>query len=908
VGRTVERELLDRLLSNVRGGQSGVLVIRGEAGIGKTALLRHAARQAAGFRVAQVTGIQAEMELPFAGLHQLCSPLLTQIDALPQPQAAAVRVAFGLASGPPPDPFLVALAVLTLLSAAAEERPLLCLVDDWLWLDGASGRSLAFVARRVLAERVALIFAVREPARRPELDGLPDLVLEGLDDASARELLARAVPGRIDERVERRILVETRGNPLALLELPRGLTAVQLAGGFAPPAGGDVSGQLEDHYLDRIRALPASARRLLLLAAADPSGDAALFWAAAGILGIDAAALAPAQEAQLIAVDTRVRFRHPLVRSSVYRAASEDDRRAAHDALAKASDPALDADRRAWHRALAADGPDEDVAAELERSAGRAQMRGGIAATAAFLERAMRLTVDPAARAARALAAAGAEHQAGAPEAALAILAGVEAMVLDPLQQAQVEMLRAGIAFTTSRGNDAPALLLSAAKQLEPLDATLARDTYLQALMACQLAGRFAPGAMLEVGRAARAAPPSPSPRGADLLLDGFALLITEGSAAAAPVLREALDTFLRGDDSGFRWLFLAEMAAIELWDYDSWRELTTREVQMVRDAGALTVLTTALSVYIYVRIFGGQLALAASMIDEQRIVTEASGGQMAPHAALILTAWQGRESELAALIARTEKEVVPRGEGIGLSAAQWVNALLHNALGQHKEALASAQALMDPPRPFDQAIGWALPELIEGAVRCNQPDVARAALDQFAEMTRAVGSDWGLGLESRCRALVSDDLVAEPLYLDAIERLGRTRVRGEHARAQLLYGEWLHGQDRRTEAREQLRVAHQAFADMGMAAFAQRARRELVATGARALARAEHAHDELTPQERHIAQLARAGLSNPEIGTRLFLSPRTVEWHLRKVFNKLRISSRRELAAALPEAELASA
>ncbi|MDA0161360.1 DUF2791 family P-loop domain-containing protein [Solirubrobacter ginsenosidimutans] len=907
LGRTAERELLERLLSDVREGQSAVLVLRGEAGIGKTALLRHMARQASGFRVARVTGMQAEMELPFAGLHQLCLPLLARLDTLPQPQGEALRVAFGLAPGDPPDRFLVALATLTLLSAAAEERPLLCLIDDALWLDGATAQALAFVARRVLAERIALVFAVREPANRPEFDGLGELSLAGLDEHSARELLAKVIPGRLDERVERRILDETRGNPLALLELPRVMTPVQLAGGFALPAVGDVSGELEDHYLRRTDALPEPTQLLLLLAAADPSGDPALFWAAARTLGVDATALEPALQAQLIAVDTRVRFRHPLVRSSVYGAATEKNRRRVHAALAEASDAELDADRRAWHRALSAAGYDEDVAVELERSAGRAQMRGGVAAAAAFLERAARLTADPAPRARRALAAAQAKHQAGAPEAALAILAGAEAMALDPLQRAQVEMLRAGIAFTTDRGRDAPALLLRAARRLEPLDATLARETYLQALVAAQLAGRFAPGAVLEVARAARGAPPSPSPRPPDLLLDGFSLLITDGHAAAAPILKQAVHAFRTGDAvavGGFRWLYLAEMAAIELWDYDSWHHFTTREVQLVRDAGALTVLAPALSVYIFVRIFGGQLDAAASLIDEQRIVTEASGSRLGPHAALILTAWQGREPELSALIDATMKDVVPRGEGIGLSAAQWVNALLHNGLGHYEVALASAQELMEPPRRFDQAIGWALPELIEAAVHCDQLDVARAGLAQLAEMTRAAGSDWGLGLESRCRALLSDDAAAESHYLDAIERLSRTRVRGEHARACLLYGEWLRRQGRRTAAREQLRQAHAWFTDMGTAAFAERAGRELVAAGERTVARQAPAGVELTAQERQIAQLARAGLSNLDIGTRLFLSPRTVEWHLRKVFNKLDINSRRELADALPAAE----
>jgi DNA-binding CsgD family transcriptional regulator len=906
--RVSECQLLDRLVATAREGQSAALVIRGEAGIGKTALLRYAAGQASGMRVAQIAGIEAEMELPFAGLHQLCAPMFARLDALPKPQRDALSVALGLSSGDPPDPFLGALAVLTLLSVDAEERPLLCLVDDAQWLDGATGQALAFVARRLVADSVAMVFAVREPANRPELAGLPELSLTGLDERSARSLLGKAIPGRLDDRVGERIVAETRGNPLALLELPRGMTAAELAGGFELPGTGDLSGRIEERYLQRVTALPEAAQRLMLLAAADPAGDATLFWRAADSLGIDRSALAPVEDGELLEIGARVRFRHPLVRSAVYRAASPADRQRVHEALAEVTDPASDADRRAWHRALATAGHDEDVAAELEHSAGRAQLRGGVAAAAAFLERAATLTADPASRARRLLGAAQATHQAGAPEAALALLAEAQAGPLDELQDAQAELLGALIAFTSSRGSDAPPLLLRAAKRFEPLDATLARDTYLYALMAAQLAGRFAAGAALEVAQAARAAPPSPTPRAPDLLLDGFAVLITEGHGAGAPILRRALNAFRSediADNGGFRWLFLAEMAAIELWDYDAWRELTVIEVQLVRDAGALTVLATALSVSIFVRIFAGELDAAAALLDEQKLVTEASGGQLAPHAALILTAWQGREDELSQLVAATIKEVVPRGEGIGLSATQWVTALLHNGLGQYETALAAVEELMEPPRRFDQAIGWALPEQIEAAARTGHVDLAHRALARLAEMTQAAGTDWGLGLEARCRALLSEHSVAESLYREAIERLGRSGLRGEHARAHLLYGEWLGRQDRRSDARDHLRTAHELFAAMGMEAFEERARGELAAVGELVETLPTQTRHELTTQEEQIARFARDGITNPEIGARLFLSPRTVQWHLRKVFTKLGIHSRRELANALRDSDL---
>ena len=900
LGRTSEREMLDRLVANVRGGQSAVLTIRGEAGVGKTALLRYAVRQAAELRVVQIAGVEAEMELPFAGAHQLCAPLLDRLDALPAPQRDALRVAFGLSSGAAPDRFLVGLAMLSLLSAAAEKRPLLCLVEDAQWLDAASGQVLGFVARRLLAESVAIVFAVRDPDDRRDFDGLPELALGGLDDEDARTLLERAIPGRLDDRVRDRIVAETRGNPLALLEQPQTTGPADLAGYFELPRAADVPGHIEDLWRARVAALPEATRRLVLLAAADPVGDATLLWRAADTLGIGTNALAPAQNAELLEIGDRVRFRHPLVRSAVYLAASPGERQRAHEALAAVADPETDADRRAWHRALAAAAPDEDVAAELERSAGRAQTRGGLAAAGAFLDRSAALTADAAPRARRALAAAQAKHQAGAPDAARALLASAQAGPLDPLQRAQAQLLRAEISFTSNRGSEAPALLLDAAKQLEPLDVTLARETYLEALMAAQFAGR----ATMEVAQAARAAPPSPSPRAPDLLLDGLTVMITEGHTAAGPLLRRALTAFRDGDvaaTGGFRWLSLAELAAIELWDHDAWLELAVREIHLVRDAGALTVLPLALSANVIAQIFAGELEAAASSIDEVTIATEATASQLAPYGSLVLAAWRGREADLAALIEATLKEAVPRGEGVGVGTTQWATALLHNGLGRYESALAAARQVLEPPRRLDATVSWVLPELVEAAARSGQEELARDALAQLSEMTRAGGTDWGLGLEARSRALLSRRGAAERLYREAIERLGRTRVRGDHARAHLVYGEWLRRQGRRVDAREQLRTAHRMFTDTGIEAFAERARHELLATGETVRKRRTEASDELTAQEWQIARLARDGLSNPEIGARLFLSPRTVEWHLKKVFAKLGVRSRMGLVDALP-------
>jgi DNA-binding CsgD family transcriptional regulator len=908
LGRTRERELLDQLLASARQGQSAVLVVRGEAGIGKTALLQYAARQASDFRVARIAGIEAEMELPFAAVHQLCAPIAARLTALPEPQREALSVALGLSSGSAPDRFIVALAVLSLLSAVAEERPLLCLVDDAQWLDGASTQVLGFVARRLGAESVAIVFVIREPSSAREFEGLPELTLGGLDEEDARAFLARTIPGRLDDQVRDRIVAETRGNPLALLELPRSMSAAELAGGFERPSAADLPGRLENHYLRRVGELPETTQRLVLLAAADPVGDATLVGGAARRLEIETNALAPAVDAELLEMGTRVRFRHPLVRSAVYRAASPEDRRRVHKALAEVSDPELDADRRAWHRALAASGPDEEVATELDDSAGRARTRGGIAAEAAFLERATTLTVDPAHRARRALAGAQASLHAGMFEAAARLLTTAEAGELDELERARVELLRGQIASASSAGSEAPGQLLRAAKRLEPLDASLARETYLDAWGAALFAGPLASGGnLLDVSRAATSAPPPPRiQRASDLLLDGLAVLMTEGRAAAAPMLKQGVSAYLREDipvEKGLQWGVLASTAAVTLWDFGSWDAVITRQMELTRDAGALAPLSIALNGEGIVVTWRGDFAAAAVVTAEADAVTEATGTRIAPYGALLLAALRGREAEATQLIEATIKDATAAGEGLAVQYAHWTKAVLYNGIGRYEEALEAAQrASDDTPELFISA--WALTELIVASTRTQNEPLATDAVERLAESTNASDADWGLGILARSRALLSEGQAAESNYREAIERLSRSRLRPELARAHLHYGEWLRREHRRVDAREELRKAHAMLTAIGMDAFAERARQELVATGEHVRKRSAETRDDLTAQERHIAQLAREGLSNPEIGARLFLSPRTVEWHLRKVFAKLGIRSRRELANALPSFE----
>jgi DNA-binding CsgD family transcriptional regulator len=907
-GRARERQALDGLLDRARGSESAVLVIRGEAGIGKTALMRYCARQASGCRLVQIVGVESEMELPLAALHQLCTPMLNRLDALPEPQQRALRVAFGLAAGTAPDRFMVGLAVLSLLAENAAARPLVCLVDDAQWLDEASSQVVGFVGRRLLAEPVVLLFAVRETADEQIFPGLPALTVEGLIDEDARALLTAAVPGHLDERVRDRIIAETSGNPLALLELARGMSEAELAGGFAGPPKASLSGhlqdQLQDHYLRQVRALPEPTRQLMLLAAADPTGDATLLWRAAQTLGLGRDAAADAE--QLLKIGSQVRFRHPLVRSAAYTAGSPEDRRAAHLKIAAATDVQEDPERRVWHLAAGATGPDEDVATALEQAAVKTQARAGLAAAAAFLERSVTLTAGPGRRADRALAAALANLHAGAFDTALGLLAQAEADSVDDLQRARAEQLRGQIEWASVAGREAPVLLLQAAKRLELLHVGLARETYLYAWVASSLAGPFAGpgGLLLEVSRAARAVPqPAGAPRPCDLLLDGLATMVTQGHAAAEPTLRRAVDAFLGDQVSGEEWLqwgILAQMAAMAVWDFDSWVVLSTRHVELARASGALAPLSIALNGRGQVATQCGDFETATSLAAEKDVVNEVTGIRLASTCDLLLAGYQGRPAEAIPLFSATIEDSIARGEGFAVQMANWARAVLHNGLARYAEALAVAQpATEETYQPLSTQL--VLPELIEAAVRTGQVELAREALERLSAMTVIKGSDWAKGLEQRSRALLSEGQNAERCYAEAVERFGRTPLRPELARAHLLYGEWLRREHRRVDARRQLRAAYHLFAEIGADAFAERARSELLATGAKVRKREVDTGNQLTPQEEHIVRLARDGRTNPEIGAELFISARTVEWHLRKVFTKLGITSRRDLYDAFP-------
>jgi DNA-binding CsgD family transcriptional regulator/tetratricopeptide (TPR) repeat protein len=903
LGRRAECEALDRLLTDVLVGQGRVTVLRGEAGVGKSALLRYLSDRVAGWRVATAVGMESEMELAYSGLHQLCAPMLGQLERLPTPQRDALATVFGLSAGPAPDRFMVGLATLTLLAEAAEEQPLACIVDDAHWLDHASAQVFAFAARRLLAERVALVCAARTGVGDHVLAGLPELLIHGLADGDARALLLDNVQGPLDAAVSDQMIAESHGNPLALLELPRTRRAAALAGGFGLPDSQPVAGKIEQGYVRRLLQFPSDTQLLVLTAAAEPLGDPVLLHRAAKTLGLDMAAADPAVDAGLLEVSGRVEFAHPLVRSAAYRSGSADDRRRVHRALADATDAETDPDRRAWHRGRATTGPDEDVAAELERCAGRAQARGGAAAAAAFLQRAVALTVDPARRSERALASAEASLQAGAFDAALGLLATAEAEPLDEFQRVRIDLLRGHVASASLLGSDAPSLLLKAAVRLEPFDVELARETYLAAWGAAGMVGQG--DIILEVWRAVGALPPpSGTPRPLDLLLDGLALLATDGHGAATPTLQRAAKALADIPvEDVLRWGWAAIAPSTCAWDDEGMRAISARQVQLIRDAGVLEQLPLHLSSLGTAIGWTGDFAGAASLIAEVDSVAAATGSRFGPHAAMRLRALQGREAEASALIASAIEQAAAEGQGLAATGAHWAAAVLYNGLARYEEAASAArQATSNTFEPW--ITNFALPELVEAAARDGDAELARDALERLAETTQPSGTDWGLGIEARSRALLSEGEIAEASYREAIDRLGRTRLRTELARAHLLYGEWLRRENRRVDARARLHMAHEMLVAIGMEAFAERARRELVATGQRVRQNSAETRDELTPQEEQIARLARDGLSNPKIGAMLFLSPRTVEWHLRKVFAKLGINSRNRLHTALPRRE----
>ncbi|MER5769131.1 AAA family ATPase [Streptomyces sp. NPDC001985] len=930
IGRRRERARLDTLLGEVTAGRGGTLVICGEAGIGKSALLAYA-RSAPGVRVLRAEGAEFETDFAFAGLHQLCGPVLGGIAALPAPRRAELETAFGLRDGDPPDRFRVGLAFLHLLSGAAGGTPLLCAVDDAQWLDPMSAQALAFAARRVRDEPIAVVFAVRDPATRPELRGLPCLALGGLAETDARRLLMDRVRAPLDPGVRERILAEARGNPLALLELPR---AGSLAGGFARPDASAVPAVVESSFRDRLAGLPARTRTLLLMAAAEPTGDPSLLIRAAAEMDIGAGDAGPAEEAGLVSFGgfegseglggpgNWVRFRHPLVRSAVYRSAWPEQRRAVHRALARALDHGSDGDRRSWHLAQAAVGPDGDTADALHRSAARARARGGSAAAAVFLAEAARLTPLPGPRAERALSAAVAKREAGALDEALALLSVARTGPLGPRERARARALRATIAFDQNRDDAALARLLEAARAMAPVDLPAARETFLDALAAAVFVGRFAHSVrMSDVAAAARAVPGGPAAppaRPADLLLDALTTRATEGFTAAVPLLRRVVETYdaegrgrvraradtgprtgthgERGDGgrpaTGELWL--ACCAAMDLWDDGAWISLAERQLAESRAAGALAVLPVALSYRALAHIHTGQFADAATLVAEAYSVAEEVGAPGLEYVEVTVAAWRGEESRTLELADLARAGAEERGEGRLVTAVEYAQAVLLNGLGRYDTALE----ILHPACRLDEMgfHAWILTEFLEAAARTGEREIAAPVLARLLDRAGSAGTDWARGVALRARALLAEGPEAEECYREAITRLDRTRGAVHAARARLVYGEWLRREGRRREARTLLRTAHERLSAMGAGAFAARAARELDSTGEHPRSRKLPAPVGLTAQEFRIARMVAAGATSKEVGTRLFLSPRTIDAHLRNIFGKLGITSRRQL------------
>jgi DNA-binding CsgD family transcriptional regulator len=901
--RLEERETLDRALDAARQGLSAALVARGEPGVGKTSLLDWAVNSANDFQVARLAGVESEMELGFAGLHRLLIPFLASREKLPRRQRDALGSAFGLVDAAPADRFLVGLAALSLLGDAAAKRPLLCVVDDAQWLDQESLEALALVGRRLYAEGVVLLFGAREAVDgRVLLQGIPELPVRGLPEDDALGLLASVADGPLDRQVAMRIVAETQGSPMAIIELVGELSSQELSKRGLRPEPLPLSRRLEEHFLRRVRALPPATQTLLLVAAAEPSGDPRLVAQAALRLGGSPDAAEPARANGVFEMHPQARFRHPLIRSAVYSGASPADRRRVHEALAAASDPDRDPDRRAWHLATAAIGPDEAVAAELEHAADRARARGGYSGAGAFLARAAELTPDDGRRAERVLAAARAHLTGGSPARAKLLLEETSHLG-DPLHRAKAQRLQGAIRYALGHAPGTAAVLVDAARTLEPFDIRLARTTMLEALWAARVTGRFT--AMGESERdVARAARAMPLPAGCpltvgDLLLDGYTALFLDGHAAAVPLLRQAIAA-LQADDSdspeALQWLVIGCWAAGAVGDDEGLHTLAARLVESARAQGALVPLAQGLLFLAMSELLDGSLVTARTLFAERAQIM-AVIGRPSDALGLVALAWRGHETEARAEAADVARFAAEQGQGWMLLFVDYGLTVLELGLGNYRAAFASATKNYQD-NPFLNVVAFA--DLIEAGSRCGEHATATRATEEFA--TRAVpnGTPIALGLLALARALVAEPSQAETLYQEAIEHLSRCRGNLRTARAHLLYGEWLRRHKRRLDARTQLHAAHDMFVRMGADAFAERARAELAATGAQARKRVESTRRDLTPQEAQIALLASQGGTNAEIAGRLFLSPSTVDYHLRKVYRKLDVTSRRQLRHAL--------
>ncbi|WP_433381301.1 ATP-binding protein [Actinoplanes sp. CA-142083] len=895
LGRRRERHDLDEVLRDVRAGHSRVLILRGEAGAGKTALLDHLAGRADGHRVLRAAGVESESEIAYSALQQLCAPLLDGLGRLPAPQRDGLSIAFGLSAGVVPELMVLGMATLGLFAEAAAARPVVCVIDNAQWLDRLSKLILAFVARRLGAESLALVFAARDTDGEDLLEGLPELRVDGLPEADARELLDAVLTSPVDARVRDRIVAETSGNPLALLELTKGLSPAELAFGFGGFSTRPLAGRIEEGFRRRIAALPADTRKVLLAAAVEPIGDAPLLRRAMEKLGVGDEAAVVAQSEGLIEIGACVRFPHPVVRSAAWRSGSAAELREVHAALAEVTDHAQDPDRRAWHRAHAAAGPDEEVARELELSAGRALDRGGRSAAAAFLERAAALTRDPGRRSSLLVSAARARFLAGSFALVPDLLAAAEVGRPGDLDRARIERLRAQVAFATTHGREAGRPLLAAATRLRELDPAAARDTFLSAVGVAVYAGRFGGDDLRRAAEAARGA--WTGREAPDLLLAGLVSWVLDGRAQAAPLLCQAID-MLGPDDLGLTWL--TPFVALELFRMDLLGRMSERAVRLARDTGTLSVLPTALAVRAGSFVYAGRLADAAIVLDEVDAVAQLTGGSVQQAGGLLLVAYRGREKPALEAISAKLTDAEATGNGRLHTLAHHHKAVLYNGLGNHRAALDAA---LEAGRHEDLGLhSWTLGELIEAAARSGEHQIAADARERLGDRTKIAGTSWALGAQAIADALAGPAEQAEDSYREAIERLSAPETAIEGYRARLLFGEWLRRASRRAEARTHLRAAHEAFTTMGAEAFADRAGRELAAAGEPTRIPRQVVRDRttLTSQESVIARRAAAGQTNVEIGEALFLSPRTVEWHMRKIFAKLGILSRRDLPGAI--------
>jgi DNA-binding CsgD family transcriptional regulator len=913
VDRCVEKKALDALLDGVRAGISGALVLRGEPGIGKSSLLDYAVERGADLQIVRTVAVESEKTLGFAAVHQLLVPLLPVMDRLPEPQRQAIGVAFGLVSGPPANPFLLGLAVLTLLSDAAEVRPVLCVLDDAQWLDEESADALSFVARRLLADRVGMLFAVRETTEPDvRLHALPGLRIAGLPAPDAYGLLQASISRPIDAAVGERIVADTGGNPLAVVEAARELTPEQLDGRAPLPEPLPVGHRIEGLFVRRVRHLPPDTQALLLLAAADQPGRGARLWQTAAALAIPESAAVPAEAAGLVAFWPEVRFFHPLVRSAIYYAATPGQRRRAHRVLAAACD--LDPDGRAWHLAAAAAGPDERVAAEQEAAAERAGNRGGYAAAAALLERAALLTPDRGRQAERRLSAAEAHLLAGAVDRAGALLAEATGGLSDPRSSAQATRLDGRIRAACGCVAEAAAELVDAARRLAPLAPQEARDALLSALEATAFAGWAPCGTLLqEIARIAGDLPPTGDPpdSAANLLLQAYTARVSGGYAAAVPASRRAVEAFLAVDvdpDLTLRRMLLAAITAADLMDDGAAERLTARWIICARERGALAKLASAVAFRsAFVDGPAGRLDAAREAESEAHDLAETTHNPavVPPTGAhtMLTLALSGREAEARATAAAVARDAPNRGARGEMAMASYFLGVLEISLGNYDSAVRCLELAYTDDTPL---VGTqALPDLVEAATRAGQRDLAERALQRLDDRATATGTALALGLLARSRALLAVPAEARQQYEDALHLLDRTRAAPQIARAHLLYGEWLRRQRRRGEAREQLRTAHDMFDGMGLAAFAGRAAVELRATGERPRKREAGFPQELTPQEAQIAALVSRGEANREIAAQLFLSPSTVEYHLRKVFRKLGVTSRTQLTRRVLDDDL---